>query len=56
MSAHPLTPEERALQYAAFSKRYEERKAELMVKYPHKSEAECGNRALEDVDEELGFK
>jgi hypothetical protein len=50
-----LTPEERKAQLAAFAKRYQEIKAELMAAFPDIPEAECGNRALKETDEEFGF-
>lgn len=51
-----LTPEERTAGYAAYTKRYQEIKADLMVEYPHMGEAACGKRAMEEIDEESGFK
>jgi len=64
-SAVGTTPEERRAyfrtlprreQYELIARRYQEIKAELMATCPHKTEAECGNRALEEVDEEYGLR
>jgi hypothetical protein len=49
----PLAKEERTRQYAAYSKRYLEIKAELMAKYPDIPESACGDRAMEKADEEF---
>jgi hypothetical protein len=48
-----MTPEERHAQYEAYAKRYMELKAELIALAPHKTEPECGNRALIETDEEF---